>query len=137
MRIVKRLVVLSICSSFLAVPLCVPQEKVDLDMISRIRYEGFRNSKVMEMASGLMDQIGARLTGSPNMKRANDWTLAKLKEFGLVNAHLEECGPFGPVAGRMSMSTSAWFPRTLPHSLPTPRPGLRGRMVRSEARWCG
>jgi hypothetical protein len=30
-----------------------PQEKVD-DMISRIRYEGFRNSKVMEPASNLM-----------------------------------------------------------------------------------
>ena len=39
------------------------QEKVDLEMISRIRYEGFRNSKVMEIASGLMDGIGPRLTG--------------------------------------------------------------------------
>src|SRR5262249_48132269 len=47
----------------------------DLTMQTRIRQEGFRNSKVMETASGLMDQIGARLTGSPNMKRANDWTL--------------------------------------------------------------
>ena len=36
------------------------QEKVDLDMISKIRYEGFRNSKIMEIASGLMDQIGDR-----------------------------------------------------------------------------
>ncbi len=95
MQTVKRLVVLGICSLFLTVPVCIPQEKVDLDIISRIRYEGFRNSKVMETASGLVDQIGARLTGSPNMKRANDWTLAKLKEFGLVNAHLEEWGPFG------------------------------------------
>ncbi len=95
MQTVKRLVVLGICSLFLTVPVCIPQEKVDLDVISRIRYEGFRNSRVMETASGLMDQIGARLTGSPNMKRANDWTLAKLKEFGLVNAHLEEWGPFG------------------------------------------
>jgi hypothetical protein len=95
MQTVKRLVVLGICSLFLTVPVCIPQEKVDLDVISRIRYEGFRNSRVMETASGLMDQIGARLTGSPNMKRANDWTLAKLKEFGLVNAHLEEWSPFG------------------------------------------
>jgi hypothetical protein len=71
------------------------QEKVDLDMISKIRYEGFRNSKIMEIASGLMDQIGPRLTGSPNAKRANEWTRDKLKEFGLVNSHLEAWEPFG------------------------------------------
>jgi len=71
------------------------QEKVDLDAITRIRYEGFRNSKVMELASGLMDSIGERLTGSPNMKRANEWTRDKLTEFGLTNAHLEAWGPFG------------------------------------------
>src|SRR5215475_12432471 len=71
------------------------QEKVDLDMISKIRYEGFRNSKIMEIASGLMDQIGPRLTGSPNVKKANEWTRDKLKEFGLVNSHLEPWEPFG------------------------------------------
>jgi len=72
-----------------------PQEKVDLEMITRIRYEGFRNSKVMEIASGLMDGIGPRLTGSPNMKRANEWTRDQLTSFGLSNAHLESWGPFG------------------------------------------
>ena len=71
------------------------QEKVDLETISRIRYEGFTYSHVMELASGLMDSIGERLTGSPNMKRANDWTRDKLAEMGLSNAHLEPWGPFG------------------------------------------
>src|SRR5205085_7689656 len=70
-------------------------EKVDLDMISKIRYEGFHNSKIMEIASGLMDGIGQRLTGSPNVKRANEWTRDKLTEFGLANAHLEPWSPFG------------------------------------------
>jgi len=70
-------------------------EKVDLDAINKIRYEGFHNSKVMEIASGLMDGIGPRLTGSPNMKRANEWTRDKLTEFGLANAHLEPWTPFG------------------------------------------
>jgi hypothetical protein len=72
-----------------------PQEKVDLETISRIRYEGFRDSKVMELASGLMDSIGERLTGSPNMKRANEWTRDQLTAMGLSNAHLEPWGPFG------------------------------------------
>jgi len=71
------------------------QEKVDLATISRIRYEGFRNSKVMDFASGLMDLIGERLTGSPNMKRANEWTRDQLAAMGLSNAHLEAWGPFG------------------------------------------
>src|SRR5205807_6944842 len=71
------------------------QEKVDLETLSRIRYEGFRNSKVMELASGLMDSIGERLTGSPNMKRANEWTRDQLTAMGLSNAHLESWGPFG------------------------------------------
>ena len=42
-----------------------------------------------------MDGIGPRLTGSPNMKRANEWTRDKLTEFGLSNSHLEPWGPFG------------------------------------------
>jgi hypothetical protein len=71
------------------------QEKVDLETTGRIRYEGFRNSKVMEFATGLMDSIGERLTGSPNMKRANEWTRDQLTAMGLSNAHLEPWGPFG------------------------------------------
>jgi len=71
------------------------QEKVDLEIISKIRYEGFHNSKIMEIASGLMDGIGPRLTGSPNVKRANEWTRDQLTAFGLSNAHLESWGPFG------------------------------------------
>src|ERR1700749_1313262 len=71
------------------------QEKADLDAISKIRYEGFHNSKIMEIASGLMDQVGPRLTGSPNAKKANEWTRDKLKEFGLSNSHLEPWEPFG------------------------------------------
>jgi len=67
----------------------------DLTMQNRIRQEGFRNSKVMETAEELMDFVGPRLTGSPNMKRANEWTRDKLTSFGLSNAHLESWGPFG------------------------------------------
>ncbi len=70
-------------------------EAVDLEMITRIRQEGFRNSKVMETASELMDRIGPRLTGSPNIKKANEWTRDQLAKWGLVNARLESWGPFG------------------------------------------
>jgi hypothetical protein len=93
----KRLTAYFVLSAFICfLPVSsLAQEKVDLDMVNRIRYEGFRNSKIMEIASGLMDGIGQRLTGSPNMKRANEWTRDKLTEFGLSNAHLEPWAPFG------------------------------------------
>jgi peptidase M28-like protein len=71
------------------------QEKVDLETMGRIRYEGLHDSKVMDFATGLTDSIGERLTGSPNMKRANEWTRDQLTAMGLSNAHLEPWGPFG------------------------------------------
>jgi carboxypeptidase Q len=71
------------------------QEKVDLETTGRIRYEGFHNSKVMDYATGLMDSIGERLTGSPNIKRANEWTRDQFTAMGLSNSHLEPWGPFG------------------------------------------
>jgi carboxypeptidase Q len=61
----------------------------DLQMQTRIRQEGFRNSKVMDYAQHLTDVIGPRLTGSPAMKRANDWTRDTLQAMGLKDARLE------------------------------------------------
>jgi carboxypeptidase Q len=90
-RLISSLAVFSLAAALTS----SAQEKVDLEMISKIRYEGFRNSKIMEIASGLMDQIGPRLTGSPNVKKANEWTRDKLKEFGMANSHLEPWEPFG------------------------------------------
>jgi len=70
-------------------------ENVDLNMYARIRDEGFRHSHVMEFGSALSDGIGPRLTGSPNMKKANEWTRDTMTKFGLENAHLEDWGEFG------------------------------------------
>jgi len=70
-------------------------ENLDLAMYQRIRDEGLQHSHVMEFASGLMDGIGPRLTGSPNLKKANEWTRDQLTAMGCVNAHLEDWGEFG------------------------------------------
>jgi carboxypeptidase Q len=70
-------------------------ETLDLTMYQRIRDEGLPHSHVMEYASGLMDGIGPRLTGSPNLKRANEWTRDQLSAMGCTNAHLEDWGEFG------------------------------------------
>ncbi|HEU0108820.1 MAG TPA: peptidase M28, partial [Vicinamibacteria bacterium] len=65
------------------------EEAVDLEMVTRIRDEGFTNSKVMDTVGYLTDVIGPRVTGSPQMREANDWTRQRLESWGLVNAHLE------------------------------------------------
>jgi carboxypeptidase Q len=65
------------------------------DPIARIREEGLNRSQVMETLSHLTEVIGPRLTGSPNLKRANEWTRDQFSCWGLTNAHLEAWGPFG------------------------------------------
>ncbi len=70
-------------------------ENIDLNIYSRIRTEGFTHSKVMQFAGALSDGIGPRLTGSPNMAKANAWTRDTLTAIGLENAHLEDWGEFG------------------------------------------
>ena len=71
------------------------QENLDLAMYARIRDEGLRHSHVMQFAYSLSDGIGPRLTGSPNMAKANAWTRDTLTKIGLENAHLEDWGEFG------------------------------------------
>ena len=70
-------------------------ETLDLGMYQRIREEGFQHGKVMDFAEALNDGIGPRLTGSPNMAKANAWTRDTLTAIGLSNAHLEDWGEFG------------------------------------------
>jgi|HubBroStandDraft_6_1064221.scaffolds.fasta_scaffold01681_4 carboxypeptidase Q len=70
-------------------------ENLDLTMYESIREEATKHSHIMEYASGLMDGIGPRLTGSPNLKKANEWTKAQLTAMGCSNAHLEDWGEFG------------------------------------------
>jgi hypothetical protein len=86
---------LSILVLALVVPATFAEESVDLDVLQRIRAEGFRDSKVMEAADELTNGIGARLTGSPAMKKANEWARDKLASWGLSNARLEPWSPFG------------------------------------------
>ena len=71
------------------------KETLDYEMYGSIRNEALNHSKVMEYASALMDGIGPRLTGSPNLKKANEWTRDQLTAMGCVNAHLEDWGEFG------------------------------------------
>ena len=47
------------------------------------------HSEAMANLEYLSDQIGPRLTGSPQLKEANDWTASMFRKYGLTNVHLE------------------------------------------------
>ncbi len=49
-----------------------------------------QNSEIMNNLEYLSDVIGPRLTGSARLKKANDWTADKMREYGLENVHLEK-----------------------------------------------
>jgi hypothetical protein len=72
-------------------------EPIDLAALQRIKEEGFDRSKVMDTAWWLTDMYGPRLTNSPQMRAAADWSVKKLTEWGLANVKLE---PWGAEFGR-------------------------------------
>ncbi len=75
---------------YLPLMLCTPAALLaaDLDIANKIRHEGFHQSEVMHTLEHLTDKIGPRLTASPQMVKANHWTLQQLKDWGLKNGQL-------------------------------------------------
>ena len=71
------------------------QEKLDMDMLNKIRKEGLENSQVMDIAFHLTDASGSRLTSSPGFFRAANWAKDEMKKWGLTNSQLEAWGEFG------------------------------------------
>ncbi len=69
-------------------------ENVDLSMIYRIKQEGLKNSAIEELAFGLTDLTGSRLTGSSGSIRGNEWAKKKMEELGFQNVRIEEARDF-------------------------------------------
>ncbi|HMJ91307.1 MAG TPA: M20/M25/M40 family metallo-hydrolase, partial [Candidatus Acidoferrum sp.] len=65
------------------------------DAIAQIRDEGLNRSQLSNTLSYLCDVIGPRLTASPNLRRANEWTRDTMLSWGMTNGALETWGPFG------------------------------------------
>ncbi|MDH4270885.1 MAG: M20/M25/M40 family metallo-hydrolase [Candidatus Aminicenantes bacterium] len=71
------------------------QPRVDLEMVARIREEGLQRSRVMDIVGYITDVLGARLTLSADMKRAQAWARDKMEKMGLVNAVIEPFMDYG------------------------------------------
>ena len=62
-----------------------PVAAADAQILAEVR----DHSEVMQNLEYISDSIGPRLTGSPRLKQANEWTAEVMKKYGLVNVHLE------------------------------------------------
>src|SRR5262249_44514159 len=84
-----------------------------------------KRSELMANIDYLCDMIGPRLTGSPNLTKANQWARGKFQQYGLSNAHLESWmidrawtrgeargRVVVPVEQRILLESSGWSPST-------------------------
>jgi hypothetical protein len=97
-----------------------------LDLDKKLLAEAKNGSEIMANLTHLSDVIGPRLTGSPALKKANEWAAGKMREYGLSNVHQEAWSiPVGwerwtavgriiePDNGRsLSLASLGWSPGT-------------------------
>ena len=75
--------------------LSAQQSSVDWPAVAKIREEGLQRSRVMDLESYMTDVLGARLTLSQDMKRAQAWALAEMSRVGLTNVVAEPFMDYG------------------------------------------
>jgi carboxypeptidase Q len=81
-------------------------ENVDLSMIYKIKQEGLKNSSIEELAFGLTDMTGPRLTCSTGFTSGLEWARKKMEELGFQNVRIEAAGTL-PSGGWDNMKTYA------------------------------
>jgi len=86
----------STLASLLLLPLLLmsQSENIDLGMIYKIKQEGLKNSNIEELAFGLTDFTGPRLTGSTGNHNGNAWAKKKMEEYGFQNVRIEKATEF-------------------------------------------
>jgi len=98
-----------------------PNVAADAQILTEVK----DHAELMENLEYLSDQIGPRLTGSPELKRANDWTAEMFRKYGLTNVHLEpytiahawvrgtaRARILSPAEHPLTIASSAWAPGT-------------------------
>jgi carboxypeptidase Q len=94
----------------------------DAQILAQIR----EHSELMPNLEYLSDNIGPRLTGSAQLKQANDWTADLFRKYGLSNVHLEawtiahswtrgtaSARIIAPAEHPLTIASAGWSPSTL------------------------
>src|SRR5260370_32113942 len=98
-----------------------PVAAADAQILSEIR----EHSEAAANLEYLSDSIGARLTGSPQLRKANEWTRDMFAKYGAVNAHregwtMEDSWTRGKASARivsptehpLTIASAGWSPST-------------------------
>ena len=77
--------------SALALLAAVPAAAQDVDRVAvnGIIDQGLNHSEVMRTAAYLTDRIGGRMTNSPQMRQAEQWTAQQFRDWGLSNVRAD------------------------------------------------
>ncbi len=67
-----------------------PNEDGTKAALVKIAGQGMLDSHAFQYLTELSDDVGARVTGSPQAQKAIEWGLAKMKAMGLENVHAEK-----------------------------------------------
>ncbi len=68
---------------------------VEWEVVAKIREEGFQRSEISNTLSYMTDVLGARLTNSEDMRRAQDWAVKEMQRIGLTNIEIEPFMDYG------------------------------------------
>jgi carboxypeptidase Q len=84
----------AVCFALVAVPIYAQDAPAAANdpaavLDTKIIADAQKTSEIMKNLGYLSDVIGPRLTGSANLKRANEWAAEVMKSYGLTNVHLE------------------------------------------------
>ncbi|MDQ6830833.1 MAG: M20/M25/M40 family metallo-hydrolase [Gemmatimonadota bacterium] len=116
----------------LAGPLATPAAAQTLPLadavLQKIWNEGMLSSQLMSLAQPLFDSIGPRLTGSPAIRSANDWAVAKYQSWG-IEAKNEQYGTWkGWKRGVTHIDLLTPRIRTLEGTMLAWSPGTKGKV---------
>ncbi|MFN7948796.1 MAG: M20/M25/M40 family metallo-hydrolase [Blastocatellia bacterium] len=101
-------------------------EPINATVNAHIRAEAEQHSRLMHTLHMLCDVFSPRLTGTPQLKAAQEWALKELTSYGLQNAHLEawdfgqpgwqneilEARVIAPYKDALVCEAMAWTPST-------------------------
>lgn len=65
------------------------QQQLDPTINDKIRQEEEQHSQIMRTLHFLTDVYGPRVTGSPSLKAAGEWSIKTMTSWGFTNGHLE------------------------------------------------
>lgn len=121
------------CGPALAQPAPPPAVQVPPSVVA-LRNAALTDDLAWEIAEGLTTEVGQRMPGTPAEARGRDWAVAKLRQLGFSNVHVEPFDMPVWVRGEEKAWITAPFPQplvvtALGNSAATPPEGIEAQLV--------